>query len=434
MAMKTVQVGVHVMADPTIGGVMREYREVARKADVGESIKITVPRDHRVRVGEVYEVIEVRSDCALFIKHPKGWNSEHGGANIYPSNYVVLEPTDVVVIDNARYQLAESGRAAQEGEKVLVVDAKLAFDYANGDVIEVIDLDEVKVAFRDRAGDRNCMWHSEYRALLPIADDSQASADESAPTATLHTNLGATIEVSAGAAVIAQQIDSMRKAEFDRGVAEGIAMERARREEDRRKLAQKHSRLVENAKTGGVSDEKVSEPPNTRAEIVEMAKVDVERLLKSDEREEVSVKFRINREFRTVVVETRDFMGDKARFYATCAPGDVFNAHIGMAIALRRALGLDVPREYLNAPEPTEAQVGDVVVTRSSSGVHEITSRDTTIRFRMYGEPFLGTWGSGWLGTKQFTVIDDTRDGYVYDVEKWRAARSKHREKEAKVA
>lgn len=40
-----------------------------------------------------------------------------------------------------------------------------------------------------------------------------------------------------------------------------------------------------------------------------------------------------------------------------CAPDDVFNADIGKAIALGRALGLDVS-EFENAPKPTEVVVG----------------------------------------------------------------------------
>src|SRR5690606_31968390 len=50
-----------------------------------------------------------------------------------------------------------------------------------------------------------------------------------------------------------------------------------------------------------------------------------------------------------------------AKGIAKCAPGDCFNVHIGKAIALRRALGLKVPSDYLNAPQPTEVRVGDVV-------------------------------------------------------------------------
>ncbi|QPK89694.1 hypothetical protein IEN91_04395 [Bacillus velezensis] len=46
---------------------------------------------------------------------------------------------------------------------------------------------------------------------------------------------------------------------------------------------------------------------------------------------------------------------------ATCHPDACFNTYIGKAIALRRALGLNVPDEYLDAPEPEGVETGDVV-------------------------------------------------------------------------
>lgn len=45
---------------------------------------------------------------------------------------------------------------------------------------------------------------------------------------------------------------------------------------------------------------------------------------------------------------------------AKCNPSDVFNEHIGKAIALGRALGLDVS-EFENAVQPTEIVIGQIV-------------------------------------------------------------------------
>ncbi|MGB9945300.1 hypothetical protein ACO0DA_20160 [Bacillus subtilis] len=114
-----------------------------------------------------------------------------------------------------------------------------------------------------------------------------------------------------------------------------------------------------------------------RDEIVEQAKADVEEL--SNYGNEVrykpdmwsfamcDVEFVVNRDKRTVVallrgVRTRYVF---ARGIAKAAPSDCFNVHIGKAIALRRALGSAVPDEYLNAPQPTEVRVGDVVEFQS---------------------------------------------------------------------
>jgi hypothetical protein len=101
-----------------------------------------------------------------------------------------------------------------------------------------------------------------------------------------------------------------------------------------------------------------------RDEIVERAKRDVEYYaIYGYSQAGYYVDFVVNREKRTIVALIRDPLTDEvfARGIAKCAPGDVFNSHIGRAIALRRALGLPVPVKYLNAPQPTEVRVGDVV-------------------------------------------------------------------------
>lgn len=115
-----------------------------------------------------------------------------------------------------------------------------------------------------------------------------------------------------------------------------------------------------------------------RDEIVERAKRDIDEL--RDDKDglyEVPFKgtfnyvcyadFIVNRDKRTVVALLRIFKQGKvlARGIANCHPNDCFNVHIGKAIALRRALKIEVPDEYLNAPQPTEVRVGDVVESYS---------------------------------------------------------------------
>lgn len=46
---------------------------------------------------------------------------------------------------------------------------------------------------------------------------------------------------------------------------------------------------------------------------------------------------------------------------ANCASGDVFNADIGKAIALARALKIDIPQEFLQAVQPNEVVAGMIV-------------------------------------------------------------------------
>ncbi|ATO28906.1 hypothetical protein RA13_13565 [Bacillus atrophaeus] len=101
-----------------------------------------------------------------------------------------------------------------------------------------------------------------------------------------------------------------------------------------------------------------------RDEIVEQAKADVAELVRDNQLDCV-VDLIVNRNKRTVVGLIKgEYTGEVyARGIAKAAPSDCFNVHIGRAIALRRTLGLAVPDEYLNTPQPTEVRVGDVVQT-----------------------------------------------------------------------
>ncbi|WP_259331028.1 hypothetical protein [Bacillus sonorensis] len=109
-----------------------------------------------------------------------------------------------------------------------------------------------------------------------------------------------------------------------------------------------------------------------RDEIVEQAKADVSGLLKRDIGHDH--EFIVNTEKRTVVVlrKLRGCTNIVRRGIAKAAPDDCFNVHIGEAIALHRALGLEVPDEYLNAPQPTEVRVGDVVECGSLKDVRHV--------------------------------------------------------------
>lgn len=102
----------------------------------------------------------------------------------------------------------------------------------------------------------------------------------------------------------------------------------------------------------------------TRAEVIEMAKEDVEWLMGQSLFMFQKLDFVVNRKKRTVVVLGYGWLGSKPskRGISHCAPDDCFNVHLGKAIALRRALGLDVPDYYVNAPKPTEAQMGDIII------------------------------------------------------------------------
>ncbi|MFP7221348.1 hypothetical protein SFC78_21650 [Bacillus subtilis] len=140
-----------------------------------------------------------------------------------------------------------------------------------------------------------------------------------------------------------------------------------------------------------------------RDEIVEQAKADVSDLSKRDIGHDH--EFIINTEKRTVV-DLRKLRGCTnivRRGIAKAAPSDCFNVHIGKAIALRRALGLKVPDEYLNAPQPTEVRVGDVVRSTMDKSKEYVIAK---------GEK---AWCDGMAGlssmvAKYGRIIDDSRE------------------------
>jgi hypothetical protein len=121
----------------------------------------------------------------------------------------------------------------------------------------------------------------------------------------------------------------------------------------------------------------------------------------------------VNKEKRTVVALLKGHIYGtvRARGTAKCAPGDCFNVHIGKAIALHRALGLAVPDELLNAPQPTEVRVGDVV-KKWDGGIQTVSELLPDFDGRGYGQAFQTeeSWGYGWLGINQVEIIDDSRD------------------------
>ncbi|MCM3314838.1 hypothetical protein M3626_20800 [Psychrobacillus sp. MER TA 17] len=142
------------------------------------------------------------------------------------------------------------------------------------------------------------------------------------------------------------------------------------------KLGSSSRSEAETVVESAVKEARTFNQQSERDEIVEWAKVDVadlqERMISGYVNHEGNRTFRdlttiseihVNKKKRTVVALVKG--ANTPTLYekgiAKCAPGDCFNVHIGKAIALRRALGLEVPSDYLNAPQPTEVRVGDVI-------------------------------------------------------------------------
>ncbi|MED0754717.1 hypothetical protein [Bacillus amyloliquefaciens] len=163
-----------------------------------------------------------------------------------------------------------------------------------------------------------------------------------------------------------------------------------------------------------------------RDEIVEQAKADVEKLANKygyyyAYGRNTKAEFIVNCEKRTVVTILRWIADGQivARGIAKAAPSDCFNVHIGRAIALRRALGLTVPDEYLNAPQPTEVRVGDVVRGKYADYYYQLCregelgddSYEAKIREIADGKYRYVGGGYDFIDNADLTIIDDSREG-----------------------
>lgn len=140
------------------------------------------------------------------------------------------------------------------------------------------------------------------------------------------------------------------------------------------------------------------------------------------------VLFAINADKRTVVASIR-YNEDPKDVYkqgrAKCAPGDVFNEHIGKAIALRRALGLEVPVEYyeVEARDSDDLAVGDVVCGDKADRPDYITQitelTENPDVGEASGQAFKHTVGGSyeWLASSQVTLINDSARHTAPDLE-----------------
>ncbi|WP_337102357.1 3D domain-containing protein [Paenibacillus sp. YIM B09110] len=353
-------VNVTVIKDEALGGLLREYSEVKRKAAVGERIKI-VATVQNVDVGTI--ALCTRNDefrdgsIDTDLRFPGAETCGFIDATL--TQYVVLEPTDIVRIGNVRYRMVE--RKASVGERVVIVSLMNGVKAEIGEVLPItrsggsVDLSFV---YSDRPS--TCMNVSNYRVLEPLTE-SPAAEDADLLVLSRHIN-----ELSAKLDAQETQINGLTDA-----VGKLTLQLRVARE-DIVLIEEGVSAGIERLERhGGVGQYK---PQLTRDDVVAKAKRDVAELLKramrtmdmpaTEENGHLTFEFVINRDKRTVVAigKLRYVPGEVAvHGIAKCAPGDVFNSHIGRALALRRALGLDVPAEYTKAPQPIEVRVGDVI-------------------------------------------------------------------------
>jgi hypothetical protein len=166
---------IHVIKDENLGGVLREFVEVDRKAKEGD-FAVFKTKHKGITPGKPYE-ITVTGGMIEFYDD----NGEEHWWTIPSEELTIVEPTDIVHIDDPsgqpkRYRMVE--RKAKVGERIIIIDADIAdylSNYKNGDVLTVFDIDydgrvtEVKPnVFDDKI---DVILPYEYCVLEPVHDE-----------------------------------------------------------------------------------------------------------------------------------------------------------------------------------------------------------------------------------------------------------------------
>ncbi|MCY9760397.1 hypothetical protein M5X06_12790 [Paenibacillus alvei] len=407
---------VTVMKDEL--GLQREYREVRRKAKVGEKVRVFGHTLHRL--DGIHVVRETRSNGHIHFD---------GGGRL-PGGYVVLEPTDTILVKGERFREVE--RIADEGEHVVIVKESSDNRFKLGEIYEVVASNKFTYVKHPRGKnvDHGGAYVSSrnYRVLEPLTPAQQTQASEQSDVCELERKSneqqaqidGLTENVANLARRLSKAELTLHNVGLDVGLVEDGVSEELRTLTDR--VAE-----LERGQAPKACESVVSKT-SARDEIIEKAKTDVAELLSrnhyyvspygvwfSTENWVYSIahkcEFIVDRNKRTVVALIRksyDKEQVELRGIAKCAPNDVFNVHIGKAIAVRRALGLEIPQEYVSAPQPTEPQVGDyveyggyVVKVEPSEGVYLYTS---------------GSCAVGSYVARNGRILDDSRDGRYGEV------------------
>src|SRR6185312_2029016 len=159
----------------------------------------------------------------------------------------------------------------------------------------------------------------------------------------------------------------------------------------------------------GVSVSPTKSPNQQRAELIQRAREFVE-----GQESEYYLDFVVNTEKRTIVALIKLSTGSvMTRGIAKCMPTDVFNDWIGKAIALCKALEIEIPKEFVEAVQPTEIVKGMIAEPTEEELPHFNPSGRMPLEVTSVGENGFVWRSNGRNADKEdFNIIDDSNANY----------------------
>lgn len=171
----------HLIKDESLGGLMREYVEVEREANVGDYVINNKGND-----AEAYYKITGYRDEVI-----PSYSVEYDEEELWDQTIAVsiecsitLEPTDIVHVEGERYKLVD--RRAEVGEKIVVLASEDANSdgYKDGDIFTCMHCSPYYPYLID-VNDYITLYNHEYIVLIPVesnaepttVDESQASPE-----------------------------------------------------------------------------------------------------------------------------------------------------------------------------------------------------------------------------------------------------------------
>lgn len=223
-------------------------------------------------------------------------------------------------------------RKANVGERILITNAGWTFgDYDNGDVLTVVDSFGKDAVLVD-GEDFPQITHEEYEVII------EAKPSKSERISLLESQV----------AELQAKVEALEKPKETTVNNVTITSPTINSYDD---LARLLDRMP-----------KMPSPNEQRKAVIKRAKAFVKDTINEYQLSDSEITFVVDDKKRSVSVTLSHLFSGLAitKAIAKCAPDDVFNADIGKAIALGRALGLDVS-EFENAVKPTELVVGHVI-------------------------------------------------------------------------